>query len=494
MRQRLLGSTAALAFVLVCVPVAHAQPGGGGVRQPSAPPNSAAHIEDPRDLEELRRLYLELEDGGRLSQTLRSVARFLERTKAGQPWWLETIQDRLELVAHTHIEAERSAYRKEVKELVNDVKKQLRQAFPPVAAVDIPNDDGSKLSVFWHAVPGAEKYKVRRRDVSKDKPWRDPVEVKGEKDSWDDDMLIRAGRRYQYSVHAVDADGNETLIGESAAVQAKGALFHKRRWGLAGLVVLLSGTVILFIQLAKRGFDLKIRKIAGLEAVDEAVGRATEMGRPIMFIPGIQDMNDIQTIAGLTILGHVARTAAKHDAQIMVPTCRSLVMTAAQETVSASCLDVGRPDAYDEKKIYYTTDEQFGYVAAVTGAMVREKPAACFYMGAFYAESLILAETANVTGAIQIAGTAMPAQLPFFVAACDYTLIGEEFFAASAYLSGEPQQLGSLKGQDLGKIIALVLIFIGVLLTTLITVMEWQYSFAGDALDFIRNGILNTRG
>jgi len=98
--------------------------------------------------------------------------------------------------------------------------------------------------------------------------------------------------------------------------------------------------------------------------------------------------------------------------------------------------------------------------------MVREKPAACIYMGAFFAESLILAETGNFIGAIQVAGTAQPAQLPFFVAACDYTLIGEEFFAASAYLSGEPEQLGSLTGQDAGKLISGVLIIFGCLLAT----------------------------
>jgi hypothetical protein len=92
--------------------------------------------------------------------------------------------------------------------------------------------------------------------------------------------------------------------------------------------------------------------------------------------------------------------------------------------------------------------------------MVREKPATCFYIGAFFAESLIFAETGHSIGAIQIAGTAMPAQLPFFVAACDYTLIGEELFAASAYLSGEPKQLGSLKGQDVGKMIAMGVIII----------------------------------
>jgi len=99
--------------------------------------------------------------------------------------------------------------------------------------------------------------------------------------------------------------------------------------------------------------------------------------------------------------------------------------------------------------------------------MVREKPATVFLLGAFFAESLILAETGNSIGAIQIAGTVRPAQLPFFIAACDFTLIGEELFAASAYLSGEPKQLGSLKGQDVGKMIAMIVILIGVLAVTL---------------------------
>ena len=98
--------------------------------------------------------------------------------------------------------------------------------------------------------------------------------------------------------------------------------------------------------------------------------------------------------------------------------------------------------------------------------MYREKPAACFFLGKFYAESLILAETGNAVGAIQIAGTAETTQLPFFVAACDYTLLGEELFAASAYLSGEPAQMGMLKGQDFGKLAAMVLVVIGCLIAT----------------------------
>ncbi|HEX2896655.1 MAG TPA: DUF6754 domain-containing protein, partial [candidate division Zixibacteria bacterium] len=85
------------------------------------------------------------------------------------------------------------------------------------------------------------------------------------------------------------------------------------------------------------------------------------------------------------------------------------------------------------------------------------------YMGKFFAESLMMAETGVVSGSIQIAGTDEIAQIPFFVVACDYTLIGEELFAASAYLGREPLLLGSLKAQDYAKAVILVLALVGIL-------------------------------
>ena len=284
-----------------------------------------------------------------------------------------------------------------------------------------------------------------------------------------------------------------SLSSSSSAISPTREWFDGRRFPLFIITMIFCGSVVYWILRARGGEPLKIRKIAGLEAVDEAVGRATEMGQPILFIPGIQDMNEIQTIAGLTILSRVAKVAAEYDAKVEVPTSRSLVMTAARETVQASFLTAGRPESYNQDLIYYVTDEQFGYVAYVQGMMVREKPAACFYMGAFFAESLILAETGNTIGAIQVAGTAMPAQLPFFVAACDYTLIGEEFFAASAYLSGEPDQLGSLKGQDIGKVIVFIGIVIGAGLLTLGTLLGTASSLGMtliSAADYLKSVIL----
>ncbi len=123
-----------------------------------------------------------------------------------------------------------------------------------------------------------------------------------------------------------------------------------------------------------------------------------------------------------------------------------IVMTTAQEIVKNAYAEVGQSDRYDESTIQYLTYDQFGYTAGVDGIMVRERPEAVFLLGTFYAESLILAETGHAIGAIQIAGTKETSQLPFFVAACDYTLIGEELFAASSYLSREPVMLGQPQG------------------------------------------------
>ncbi|MDG2020893.1 MAG: hypothetical protein P8J59_02985 [Phycisphaerales bacterium] len=299
---------------------------------------------------------------------------------------------------------------------------------------------------------------------------------------------------YRFMVYTVakTSDGGvekSAASAESGMVLPVASGIDVKRLPLFFILALLCGAVLFFIHWARSGRPITIRKIAGLSAVYEAVGRATEMGRPILYVPGIQDMDDLQTVAGITVLGRVAKTAAEYDARIEVPTSRSLVMSAARETVHSSYLAAGRTDAYNPDLIYYVTDEQFGYTAYASGLIVREKPAACFYMGCFFAESLILAETGNSVGAIQIAGTAMPSQLPFFVAACDYTLIGEEFFAASAYLSGQPDQLGSLKGQDMGKIIVGAVLIVGCLIATAAVVTGSESLM--HAVDWFKGSVLS---
>ncbi len=343
---------------------------------------------------------------------------------------------------------------------------------PPTSVIveDFKYDDGDNLNIHW--VPSIDDLPQDGKVIR----YRIYQSVNNGEEELIDSVNFSVNHK---KIEGLDIDSSYAFVVSAVSKNSEAksnktiSLQPEREWinfNLASLFLIalfITAAVIYFIETARRGKELFVRKIAGLEAVDEAIGRATEMGRPILFIPGIHDMDDVQTLAAITILGKVARQVAEYDTKIRMPVARSLVMTAARETIKTAYQTAGRPDAYNDDMVNYITDEQFGYVAAVDGIMVREKPATIFLLGALFAESLILAETGNSVGAIQIAGTARPAQLPFFIAACDFTLIGEELFAASAYLSGEPKMLGSLKGQDVGKALAMAVIIVGVISITL---------------------------
>ena len=338
---------------------------------------------------------------------------------------------------------------------------------PPsnVTAADTPNDDGSSVTIKWDAAPegsGISGYQILRRIAG-----GGLEEIGGLLSAGTTsyvDSTIEKGNAYAYIVRAVSATEATVDSNETAPTTGTGEWFHTGKIPLFIAMLLFAAAIVWNIYYARSGKEIFIRRIPGLEAVDEAIGRATEMGRPILYILGLRGVSDVATIAGMTILGQVARRTADYETPLWVPCNDPIVLNVVREMVKTAYLEEGRPDAYNEENIFFLTEDQFAYAAGVDGIMVREKPATVFFQGSFAAESLILAETGNSIGAIQIAGTASEHQLPFFIAACDYTLIGEELYAASAYLSKEPMLLGSLRGQDWGKFLIFVAILLGVIL------------------------------
>ncbi|MEA1972922.1 MAG: DUF6754 domain-containing protein, partial [Candidatus Cloacimonadota bacterium] len=233
------------------------------------------------------------------------------------------------------------------------------------------------------------------------------------------------------------------------------------------IATFIFGFIVFFmINKAKKGEDFYLRPISGIQEIDNAIGRATEMGKPILFVPGLSGIQDVATLAGLAILGRVAKKAAEYDTKILVPVRDYIVLPVAQETIKEAFYEAGKPDAYDSNSAFFLTTSQFAFVAGVNGVMIREETATNFYMGMFWAESLIMTETGSTTGAIQIAGTDAVTQIPFFITTCDYTLIGEELYAAAAYLANEPLMMGTLKAQDYSKVIILSFIILGTILST----------------------------
>ncbi len=334
---------------------------------------------------------------------------------------------------------------------------------PPamVKAKDAPNDGGSTILVSWKPSPGAIRYRIERAEG--EGGFSELDAAVGTASSYKDEGT-EDGKPYRYRIVAIDANGGEAASEPSSAAASSAQWFNGNYAGMAIGIVLFVAAVIWFIRRARRGEHLFVRKIAGLDAVDEAVGRATEMGRQILYVTGTGYISDIATVASLNVLGEVSKKTAQYGTRLTVPVRDPVVFTVAREVVKGAYAAAGTPETYDAGSVHFLTENGLAYASAVSGQIVRDRPAANFFLGSFAAESLILSETGASTGAIQIAGTDATTQLPFFIVSCDYTLIGEELYAASAYLSRDALMLGALKGEDWGKFFFMVLLVVGTII------------------------------
>lgn len=257
------------------------------------------------------------------------------------------------------------------------------------------------------------------------------------------------------------------MNGEAAVLDTRWFNASPGHMMMLSIIIVVGVLIFYYSDQVRRGRQLFIRRIPGIDAIEEGIGRATEMGRPVLYVPGIDELQDIQTISSMLILGQVAKKIAEYQADIIVACCIPIVREVADEVVKAGYYQAGYPDAYVQSNTRFISSDQFAFTAGTNGIILREKPATNLFLGRFFAEALILAETGFVNKSIQVGGTAEATQLPFFVAACDFTIIGEELFAVSAYLSRDPRLVSSLKASDMVKVFCVCVILLGTLLATL---------------------------
>ncbi len=227
--------------------------------------------------------------------------------------------------------------------------------------------------------------------------------------------------------------------------------------------------VALFLIYSKR--EIWIRRLPALDFIEEAVGRAAEMGRPVVVqgfgsgSSGLQSSIAPQIMAGLAVLGHSARICARHGTRIIAVMRSESVVPVADEVLRTAFRLEGKLEEYEanrEEMLPWTPTQ-----AACVAIGLRERPAAHLMIGAFWHESVQIAEAFGRVGAVQIGGTGRLYQIPFFAAVCDMNLIGEEIYAVGAYINQTPQMLASMATQDYFKLAGLVFIILGSLLATL---------------------------
>jgi hypothetical protein len=271
-------------------------------------------------------------------------------------------------------------------EIQDSLLEEMRIEPPPQAVVtaaeDMPNDGGHKLKVKWE-FPREAVDEVIRFEVYRAYAPDGEFELRGESPN-DFFQYLDIGAKeqespnympndssYYYKIVAVGTEGVSSESEVGGPFRTYGQWFHTGKVPLLIAVLLFGIFTIYFVMSAKGGKELYIRPLAGIEAVDEAIGRATEMGKPILYVLGIGTAADIATIASFTILGRVAKKVAEYQTSLIVPCYEPIVMSVAQDVVKAAYLEAGKPDQYKEDSVFFVTNAQFAYVAGVKVAPSR---------------------------------------------------------------------------------------------------------------------------
>ena len=242
-----------------------------------------------------------------------------------------------------------------------------------------------------------------------------------------------------------------------------------QRVGVLALLIFMLAATLVSLYAGSRGRYRKLRRIPGLEVINEAVGRAAEMGRGVIFSTGsgsggLNSDSAPYHLAGINTLGYVANLAATAQTPLSFVSAYPELIPMARETMRDAYI-AAKEEGYDDGSVRYYGNS-WAYASACMEQMVEEPPAAAFWLGIFWSEALLLSETGNAVGALQIAGQPDSVNLPFQIASCDYVLIGEEMFVTGAYLSGDKALLGSVSAAEASKLFVIGLVVAGAILMT----------------------------
>lgn len=238
-----------------------------------------------------------------------------------------------------------------------------------------------------------------------------------------------------------------------------------RRFELITMVVML-GFMYLSIWRAKNQRLPEMKHMPALDALEEGVGRAAEMGKPVWFgtgMYGLAGQYTVMNICGLNILSKVSELCGKYGVYLQYMSNEPNILPMARDLIEQGYSTGGRPEMYDDEMGMFTGGGQMNLIRVSYAYVQREKPAAVFMFGALLSECGSTLGFASKVGSMIFAGTPRLYYQAHLVLLCDYQLLGEELYSAGAILSGDPFQLGILEGQDWTKFLTFFVMFLAII-------------------------------
>jgi hypothetical protein len=235
------------------------------------------------------------------------------------------------------------------------------------------------------------------------------------------------------------------------------------------IFVIIFAVSIALLERGRRGKEIRLNRPPALDALDDLVGRCTEMGRPLHWTSGFVGLEytgwGLITLASIGIANYVAKLSARLGAHFISTVCMPSTYAVVEEGVKEAYISEGKGDVTPD--VRYISPEQMAYAAGVMRTVATEKPAGNIAVGGIGEECLMLIEPPAEIGAVQVCGTVAYPSNAFMLAICEYNLIAEECYVAGAILSGDKTLMGAIGAQDITKFWVIALIVVGAILATL---------------------------
>jgi len=225
-----------------------------------------------------------------------------------------------------------------------------------------------------------------------------------------------------------------------------------------------------FTRRARETKEFPFRPIIAFQTLQGLLGRTAESGKRVHLSLGSSWVGGDQTAAlavGLTVLRHLADEGAALGISPIVTVADPALMLVAQDTLYRAYQRTGLTTGYRSTDVQMIAPDPTAYAVGAQETINRETVGANVMIGHFGEEYLLLGEPGAQREIVQMVGAdSVPVQ-PLMWATSDRVLLGEELFAAGAYLTHRPEHIASLYLQDTLRVLIVIAIAIGVLLRTL---------------------------
>ncbi len=229
----------------------------------------------------------------------------------------------------------------------------------------------------------------------------------------------------------------------------------------------------IFMRRLKAGRGVALRPLAGYDELRGEMGKAIESGQKVHITLGQGNLAGTasqSSVAALDVLDYLAADGCTNDTPPLVTAGEGTIMVAAQDKMRQAFDAANRSRDYSGRSAQFVAHDTnpYAYAAGVSATMGQEKVVGNVLMGHMGPELAIMAVTGERKKIDQIIGTDDPTAMAVATAVTDKALIGEELFAAGAYLAGRADQVASIRIQDVLRWLTMAAILIWAILTLIL--------------------------